>query len=92
MELYSKHLLTCSSVGSKLSHHLVHSIGDQASPLEENSDGSRAQKILKAVGFDKVVSFLFVASLKSDKFLGNSNVLASCGRNQEPDQDCLFEA
>ncbi|KAI6182185.1 hypothetical protein M3Y97_00353100 [Aphelenchoides bicaudatus] len=65
MELYSKHLLSCSSVGQKLSHHLVHAIGDQATPLEENSAERKTHEVLKTVGFDDVAIRMFL--LPADK-------------------------
>jgi hypothetical protein len=53
-ELYSKHLMACSSVGLTLTERLQKAVGDEAEPnLDENK--AKARGILKSVGFDDIV-------------------------------------
>lgn len=54
MELYSKHLMACSSVGPKLTQDLHQAIGDQ---MVEDETRTRTHQILQSVGFDEVVRF-----------------------------------
>jgi len=60
MESYAKHLLACSSVGSKLTEHLQKSIGEMASEPAKDSPEAETQEILRTVGFDDTASRMFM--------------------------------
>jgi reverse gyrase len=79
MESYAKHLLVCSSVGSKLTTHLQQSIGEMASEPETGSAEAKAQRILRAVGFDATVILL---KDEGNVSLGLSNVHIAFWRDQ----------
>lgn len=60
MELYSTHLLSCSAIGANLTKHLEDSIGSDSQSTEGNSGKKRSIETLKSVGFDDVVTRLFM--------------------------------